>query len=71
MDVQALIDAAGGVGRFASALGVKHSTVCDWKRTGLLPGARVPQISRTFDIPAEKLMALVAPPRGAASQTIA
>jgi hypothetical protein len=53
MDVQTIIEKAGGVGKLASTLGVSHSTVCDWKRLGFIPSRRIMQISRTLGLPAE------------------
>lgn len=63
MDIQSLIDEAGSVVGLADRLGVARTTVLDWKRTGLIPGNRVAQISREFEIPAEKLLPLVQAPK--------
>lgn len=65
MDIQTLIDRGGGVSRFAASLGVSHSTVCDWKRVGALPGARLSQVSRILGLPLEEVASLV---RDAASR---
>lgn len=62
MDVQTLINRAGGVGSLAARLSVSHSTVCGWKRTGFVPGNRVFQISVAFEIPPIDLAGLVKPP---------
>jgi len=59
MDVQDIIDAAGGVGKLATKLGVSHSTVCDWKRGDFIPGARLPQISRELGIAVDAIAPLV------------
>lgn len=62
MDIIAVIDMAGGVGKLATLLGVKHPTVCDWKRSGFVPGGRVVQISRAMQIPLSDLSGLVRTP---------
>jgi len=63
MDVQSLIDHAGGTAELASLLGVARTTVLDWKRDGLIPGSRLAQICSVFGIPPEELLPIVQPPR--------
>lgn len=63
MDVQSLIDQAGGVGKLATLLGVAHNTVCDWKRTGLIPGNRVAQVCARLNLPVENVLKLARPPK--------
>lgn len=59
MDVQALIAKAGGTVALAGMLGVARTTVLDWRRTGLIPGNRIGQISAALDIPVDDLLPLV------------
>ena len=59
MDVQTLIKRAGGAGKLARILGVKHNTVSHWKETGRLPAIRVLQINEVMRIPLAQLMPLV------------
>jgi hypothetical protein len=63
MDVQGLIDMAGGTVELAARLGVARTTVLDWKRFGRIPGNRVGQIALAFGIPADDLLPLVQMPR--------
>lgn len=58
MDVHTLIERTGGVGRLASALGVSHSTVCDWKRLGRLPSSRAIEIGKRLGLSVEAVAAL-------------
>ena len=58
MDIEALIEKAGGVGKLAGKLGVSHSAICDWKRAGAIPAGRAIQISRTLNVPVEKILEL-------------
>jgi DNA-binding transcriptional regulator YdaS (Cro superfamily) len=62
MDIQTLIDKAGGTQKLADLLGVSRPTVLDWKRAGFIPGNRVAQISAALSIPVVVLIALVAAP---------
>lgn len=59
MDVHTLISTAGGVGKLATLLGVSHSTVCDWKRVGHIPGRRLPQVVAALGINPADLLGLV------------
>ena len=61
MDVHLLAQKAGGVGKFALLLGVRHSTICDWKRSGYIPAGRLPRISRALNIPLDTMWPLVRP----------
>jgi len=61
MDVETLIKDAGGVGKLAAKLGVSHTSVCDWKRVGFIPSARIVQISAATAIPVEALSKLIRP----------
>lgn len=61
MNVQTIIQKAGGVGKLAALLGVSHPTVSDWKRTGFIPGGRIVQISRKLDVRVEDLSMLIKP----------
>lgn len=69
MTVQDLIVLAGGVNKLAKLCKVSHSSVCDWNRSGLIPGHRVPRISKALGISADALMPLVSVPKcGACSE---
>lgn len=63
MDVQTLIDKAGGVTKFAVKMGVSHCSVLDWKRDNRLPGSRVAQVSAVLGVPLEDVASLASPPR--------
>lgn len=67
MDVQKLIDKAGGEPQFQALCKVARTTVLDWKRTGLLPANRIAQISAALDVPLEEVIKLAPPPRQRAS----
>jgi DNA-binding transcriptional regulator YdaS (Cro superfamily) len=56
--VQTLIDEAGGVVKFSRMLGVSHSSVCDWNRTGFIPARRIVQISRVLGRSIESIASL-------------
>jgi DNA-binding transcriptional regulator YdaS (Cro superfamily) len=62
MDVQVLVEKAGGVSKMAARCGVSHSTVCGWKRGNFLPGNRVRQIAELLTIPVEALLPMVRTP---------
>lgn len=64
MNIETIIERGGSVGQLATRLGVSHSTVCDWRRAGVIPAARAVQISREFDIPIDDVLALVRVPSG-------
>lgn len=68
MNVQALIDAAGGVRPLGTRLGVARTTILDWKRTGFIPANRVAQISATLGLPLEDVVKLAPPPRTVAQE---
>lgn len=63
MDVQTLVELAGGVGKLADRLGVRHPTICEWKRLGHIPGNRVVQVSRALDLPINEVSQLVRAPK--------
>lgn len=71
MDVQTLIDCAGGVGKLAKRLGVAHPTVCDWKRVGCIPASRMVQVANAFDISLDELRPIVRSPDVSAPQDAA
>lgn len=58
MNVHELIERAGTVGKLARRLGVAHNTVSDWKRSGFIPGSRLAQARREFDLTAEETLGL-------------
>lgn len=64
MDIQTLIDKAGGVPQLARLLGCGRTTVLDWRRTGTIPGHRVRQISEVLGIPITEVITLVASAKG-------
>lgn len=61
MDVGTIITKAGGVGKLAALLDVRHPTVCDWKRTGFLPGGRVIEISQKLKLDVKEVSGLIKP----------
>jgi hypothetical protein len=63
MDVQTLIEKAGGAAQLAARLNVARTTVLDWRRLGSIPGNRVSQISAELQMPADELLSLVQPPK--------
>jgi DNA-binding Xre family transcriptional regulator len=63
MDVQSLIEKAGGTVELANLLGVARTTVLDWKRDGLIPGSRLVQICAVLDVSPKELFPIVQPPR--------
>lgn len=63
MDIDTLIHSAGGVGKFASKLNVSHSTICDWRRSGFIPGARAIQVSRLLGLPLDDISLFVRVPK--------
>ena len=68
MTLEALIETAGGVGKFAAVMGVSTSTVYDWKNIGRLPGMRLSHARAAFGLTAEQALALAdAAPSVAAS----
>jgi hypothetical protein len=62
MDVQALIDKAGGEPEFQALCDVARTTVLDWKRTGQIPASRLPHISATLGVPLDDVIKLASPP---------
>jgi DNA-binding phage protein len=62
MEVQDLIERAGGEAKLAALCGVSRTTVYDWLRSNSLPGHRVEAISKGLGIPADTLLALVRVP---------
>ena len=65
MDIQTLIEAAGGVVRLAAIAGVSRPTVLGWRKLGFIPAFRVPRISEALGLPRDKVWALAyePPPR--------
>lgn len=63
MDVQTLITRAGGVSKLADLVGVRHPTICEWKRLGHIPGNRVVQISLVLQLPIDEVSQLVRTPK--------
>lgn len=70
MDVQTLIDKAGGEPQFQALCKVARTTVLDWKRTGFLPANRIAQISAALNVPLEEVIKLAPPPRQRASAVL-
>ena len=66
MDVQTIIEKAGGTAKLATRLKVARTTVLDWRRLGFIPGNRVAQISAELEIEPEALLPLVQPPKAGA-----
>lgn len=55
MSVDEIIGKAGGVGDLAKLLGVSHSSVCDWRRSGRIPVARALLIHERLEIPLQEI----------------
>ncbi len=53
--VDEIIEAAGGVGKLATLIGVSHSSVCDWKRVERIPSRRAIAISKRLGIPLHEI----------------
>lgn len=50
MTVDEIIERTGGVTALAKAVGVHHSTVCDWRRNGEVPLKRVHDVARAVGV---------------------
>lgn len=59
MDVLTLIERAGSVSALADRLDVHHSTVCGWKRDGVLPAKRIRQIHEKMHVPLADLLPMI------------
>ena len=71
MDVDRIIEAAGGVAKLAAALNLKHSSIIGWRVRGSVPAGRVADVARVTGIsPAlirpDLAAAFAAAPTGAA-----
>lgn len=53
-----LIEAHGGVTRFAERMNLAHNTISDWKRRGMIPAWRAQQVSHEFKVPLVEVMLL-------------
>lgn len=53
--VDIAIKEAGGLSALARSVGVKPPSVCKWRKTGLIPLARVDAVEALTGIPREKL----------------
>lgn len=67
MDVQTLIDAAGGLPQLQEKLGVSRTTILGWKSAGRIPANRVAQISQKLSLPLDEVVRLAPLPKDAAS----
>lgn len=63
MNVQTLIDKAGGDREFRELCGVARTTVLDWKREGRIPANRVAEISAKLELPLSEVITLASTPR--------
>jgi len=63
MDVQTIIDAAGGEPQLGTKLRVARTTILDWKRSGTIPANRVAQISEELGLPLEEVVKLAPKPK--------
>lgn len=66
MDVQTIIDRAGGMQRLMARLGVARTTILDWKRLGTIPANRVAQIAAELRLPVSEVVKLAPGPVGKA-----
>ncbi len=71
MDVDFLIEKAGGRPQLQALLGVARTTILDWEKLGRIPANRVAQISAALDLPVKDVIALASPPRRAVSRDAA
>ena len=70
MDIQSLIDKAGGRDKLRAICDVGRTTILDWERLGRIPANRVAQISKALDLPLCDVIKLSPPPpSGAGSVT--
>lgn len=51
MDIQRLIDLAGGIPQLGQKLGVARTTIIGWRDAGKIPANRVTQISQAMQLP--------------------
>jgi hypothetical protein len=58
LTIETLVTSLGGVGEAAKKLGRSHSTICDWKRSGLLPAPALADVHRATGIDPAKLLKL-------------
>jgi hypothetical protein len=63
MDVQSIIDRAGGIPKLMDKLGVARTTILGWKASNTIPAARVAQISHELKLPSDELLPLASQPR--------
>lgn len=63
IDIETIIEKAGGVPRLMALLGVARTTVLDWRRTGFIPANRVGQISDALKLPLEVVQKLAQGPK--------
>jgi Bacteriophage CI repressor helix-turn-helix domain len=59
MEIQEIIDRAGGMQSLAALLHVNYSTVAGWKMQKYIPAAHILSISQMMDIPLADLNNLV------------
>lgn len=71
MDVQTIIDTAGGVIQLAEKLGVSRTTILGWKKEKFIPANRVAQISQGLCLPLEEVVKLAPKPAPRASEVAA
>lgn len=67
MDVQTLINKAGGRPQFQALVKVARTTVIGWERDGRIPANRVAQISAALGLPVEDVITLASVPRSSAA----
>jgi hypothetical protein len=63
MDIQTLIDKAGGRAEFQALTRVARTTVLDWERAGRIPAGRVLQIATALSLPVDEVIMLATTPR--------
>lgn len=63
LNVEALIQKAGGLPRLTALLGVARTTVLGWKQTGFIPANRVSQISDALELRLEDVAKLAQGPK--------
>ena len=55
MNVQRMVDKAGGVQKVADELGISHQAIYKWVRDGYIPLKRIRAVATLAGVPANKI----------------
>jgi hypothetical protein len=69
VEVQTLIDRAGGVVRLAALTGLARTTIIGWRKSGSIPGWWVVTLGKALKLSTASLFELVPPPKPRAKRT--